>query len=121
MSNNAEVCRQALALLDTLSEGLEYASSLMAESKNDETLEMMYDTLSGIDSIINVLSQNKGQFPISRLQVLQTEMSDKFNGFIDIFRSKDSAFLSDYITKDLLPVFLEWKKEIEKLLMPLVR
>lgn len=120
MSRNTEVYRQTLTLLDTLSEGLEYICSLIAEGRAEEALEMMYDTLSGVDSIIKALAQVKDQFPANRLQMLELDMSDKFNRFIDIFKSKDGAFSRDFIVSDLLPVFSEWKREIEKLLMPLI-
>jgi hypothetical protein len=60
MNKNMEVYRQALALLDTLSEGLQHLSSLIAGDQYDEALEMLYDSLSGIESVLTVLGGIKG-------------------------------------------------------------
>ena len=120
MNRNIEVYKEILSLLDTLSGGLEHTESLIAEGKGDDALEMVYDALSGIDSIINALSPAMEQLPVNNLQVLELGMSDKFNKFIDIFKMKDGVLLRDYLASDLFPAFSEWRREMERLLMPFI-
>lgn len=120
MSKNTEVFKQTLTLLDTLSQGLEYTSFLIAESKYDEALEMMYDSLSGIESIINSLNPVMDQFPANELPGLGLDMSDKFNILIELFKKKDGVLLKDYLLSDVSPAFSEWKREIERLLRPFI-
>lgn len=120
MSINAEVFMQTLVLLDTLSEGLEYISSLIAEGKEEAALEIMYDTLSGVDSIINVLNPVMGQLPANKLKMLELDMSDKFNKLIELFKKKDGVLLKDYLDSDVSAAFSDWKREVKRLLMPFI-
>jgi hypothetical protein len=120
MSKNSQVFNQTLGLLDTLKEGLEHTSSLIVDGKGEEALEMIYDVLAGVESIISALSPLLEQLPANNLQVLEADMSDKFNKLIDIFKLNDGVLLISHLSSDLLPAFSEWKREIEKLLMPYI-
>jgi len=115
-----EVFKQILELLDTMAEAFGQTDSNISEGKDDEALEMVYDILSGINSIMNVLAQVKEQFSDNNLQVLETEMIGKFNKFTEVYRSQDRDYIRNYLVSDLMPGFMEWKKEIERLLTPLV-
>lgn len=119
MNKNMEVYRQALALLDTLSEGLQHLSSLIAGDKYDEALEMLYDSLSGIESVLTVLGGIKGQLSANRLQELEENMSDKFKVLTELFQKRDGAVLTEYLNVEVLTAFTDWKKELERLIMPL--
>ncbi|MDF2530900.1 MAG: hypothetical protein K0Q65_481 [Clostridia bacterium] len=120
MSKNSQVFNQTLGLLDTLKEGLEHTSALIVDGKGEDALEMIYDVLAGVESIISALSPLLEQLPANNLQVLEAGMSDKFNKLIDIFKLNDSVLLINHMSSDLLPAFSEWKREIEKLLMPYI-
>ncbi|HYE10927.1 MAG TPA: hypothetical protein VEF53_12170 [Patescibacteria group bacterium] len=120
MSKNSQVFNQTLGLLDTLKEGLEHTNSLIVDGKGEEALEMIYDVLAGVESIISALSPLLEQLPANNLQVLEADMSDKFNKLIDIFKLNDGVLLISHLSSDLLPAFSEWKREIEKLLMPYI-
>jgi hypothetical protein len=120
MSKNSQVFNQTLGLLDTLKEGLEHTSSLIVDGKGEEALEMIYDVLAGVESIISALSPLLEQLPANNLQALEADMSDKFNKLIDIFKLNDGVLLISHLSSDLLPAFSEWKREIEKLLMPYI-
>jgi uncharacterized protein YecE (DUF72 family) len=116
LSKHTEVFEQTLALLGTLSEGLEYTSSLLEDGKADEALELVYDVLAGIESITNALKPYMAQFPDSNLNVLEVNMLEGFNKVIEIFKMHQETQLKSFFKNDLAAVFADWRIEIEKLL-----
>lgn len=120
MSKATETFKQIVELLDILSEGFEYTSALIVENKLDEALEMLYNIIAGIDSIINNLNPHVDELPGNDLQNLGVVMSDELNKLIDIFKTNNAAVIESHITSNLGPAFLAWKIEIEKLLRPFV-
>jgi PPE-repeat protein len=120
LSKNAEVFRRILGLAETLSEGLEYASSLLIDKNSDEALEIIYNVVDGVGSIINALNPYIEQFPTNNLNKLEGAILEKFNKLIDIFSSPKTVLLENYISDDIMPTYIEWKSEVKRLLTPYI-
>jgi hypothetical protein len=120
MSNNIEVFRQTLGLLDTLDEGLAHAKSLFVEVNSEEAIEILYNVLAGVESIINALKPCAEKFIANNLQGIEACMLDKFNILINLLSSNNIEAIADFLNKGLVPAFTNWKNEITILLAPYI-
>ena len=114
------VFQQIVGLVDTLSEGFEYTRTLLTEDKRDEALEVLYNIIAGIESVINALNPHLEELPANDLKGVGAHMSIEFNKLIDIFNGDEVVLIENHLESTLIPAFLVWKSEIEKVLMPFI-
>jgi len=120
MDRYREVIERILELLDTMKEGLDYVQVQLTELKYEEALVVIKDIVDALDSIYNSIQPMESQLPENNLVAFTASIKYNLDNVIKSYEQGKEAYVSEQIEKGIVPSFLVWKKEIERVLRPYV-
>ena len=113
-----EVIQQILPLLNTIEEGILHTKHQLAELRYEQALVMFQDVMEGIASIENAIYPMKNELPKNDIESLFIALKEGINNAISSYEHSKETNIENQISEEVLPAFLTWKQEMEKVLKP---
>ena len=114
MDKNIQVVKHIFPLLRTMEKGINHVQKQLSELRYEEALTVLEDTMHGIMCIEKVIQNMQEMLPDSQIDVLTTKIKDCMRKVVDNYENKTESNLEEHIEKEMLPIFSDWKAEIEK-------
>ncbi|TYQ15022.1 UNVERIFIED_CONTAM: hypothetical protein Cloal_1423 [Acetivibrio alkalicellulosi] len=111
---NTEVVKHIFPLLDTMEKGIIHIQKQLSELRYEEAFTVLEDTMHGIACIEKVLEGMKGELPKSHIDQLTAKIKECMSIAVSNYENKKEVELQKHINSEMLPVFTDWKDEIEK-------
>ncbi|MDF2802269.1 MAG: hypothetical protein K0S61_2172 [Anaerocolumna sp.] len=115
-----QVIENILELLNTIEEGILYAQSQIAELLYEEAFTILQDTMEGISCIESALEPMKSELIDNNIDILFIDLKEKVGKVVDSKAQEQQSDLEGQISKEIFPIFLRWKEEMEKTLKPYI-
>lgn len=119
MYRYVEVIQNLLPLLSTIEEGLVHIKKQLSELRYEEALSLLEDCLQGIASIEAAL-QPMTKLPLEKVFSLTSSLKATCEKVVETYEKGNQEQAGNILDTELLPVFLEWKSELEKTLTPYI-
>jgi len=120
MDKYREVIERILELLDTMKAGLDYIQLKLSELKYEEALIVIKDIVDALDSIYNSIQPMESQLPENNLVAFTASIKYNLDNVIKSYEQGKEAYVAEQIEKGILPSFLVWKGELERVLRPYI-
>ncbi|SHH27481.1 hypothetical protein SAMN02745221_02068 [Thermosyntropha lipolytica DSM 11003] len=114
-----EVIQNLLPLLSTLEEGLVHIKKQLSELRYEEALGLLEDCLLAIASIEAAL-QPMAELSLEKVFSLTATLKAACEKVVATCEKENPEQAEIIISTQLLPVFQEWKSELEKILTPYI-
>lgn len=120
MEKQREVIINILDLLTTTAEGIKYIREKLSETNPPATLRILLDTISAYSSIELAIHPILAKLPENRIEEKSKNLNIQLDLIVKEFETNDAKRALDIVQYRLEPEFVEWKKEIEKILIPYI-
>jgi len=120
MEKYHEVIERILQLLETMEEGYMYIKDQLEKLCYEESFIVLNDAMGAVNSIENALYPIKAELPENSLDAFIAAIKHNMNNAINSYEQGKEVYLTEQIEKEVLPSFLAWKKELERVLRPYV-
>lgn len=114
MNKNTEVVKHIFPLLQTMEKGINHVQKQLSELRYEEALTVLEDTMHGIACVEKVILNMQEVLPESQIDVLTAKVKDCMSKVVDNYENSMESNLEEQITNEMLPIFSDWKAEIEK-------
>ena len=120
MKKYYEVIERILQLLETIEEGFIYVKEQLEKLHYEEGFIVIKDAMEAIESIENALKPIKAKLPENDLDDFTAAIKHNMDNAINSYEQGKEVYLVEQIEKEILPSFLKWKEELERVLRPYV-
>lgn len=115
-----EVIEKSLQLLETIEEGLIYIQKQLEELRYEEGFTVLKDAMEAIVSIESAIHPMKDGLQENCLDVLAVAIKESMKKAINSYENGKELDLGEQIEKEILPSFMKWKEEVERVLNPYI-
>lgn len=120
MEKYKEVIERILQLLETMEEGYIYIKNQLEKLYYEEGIIVLNDAMDAVNSIENALYPIKAELPEKNLDAYTEAIKHSMDNAINSYEQGKEVYLTEQIEKEILPSFLAWKEELERVLRPYV-
>ncbi|AKL93778.1 hypothetical protein CACET_c02620 [Clostridium aceticum] len=120
MDKYIEVMKQILPLLETIEEGFSHIQNQLTELRYEEALAMLQDVIEGIASIDGAMKPIYEELMENNISNLSLLLKESISKAIHKYKRGKEINLEIQVQNEIIPVFTDWKREIEKTLKPYV-
>ena len=118
MDKYIEVIRRILELLETIQEGFKHISVQVQELRYEEAMDMLNDSLDGMESIEDALKPMLKDLPENEIIKLSLEIRTKLQMMLKDYEQNNMDSFIEVNNNIFIPTFIQWKEEINRVLMP---
>lgn len=115
-----EVIEKSLQLLKTIKEGFDYIQKQLSKLRYEEAFIVLKDIMEAITSIEDAIYPMKDGLPENNIDILAVSLIESMDKAVSSYKQGKEVDLEIQISEDILPVFENWKEEIERIFMPYV-
>ncbi|MEN6414823.1 MAG: hypothetical protein ABFC84_18955 [Veillonellales bacterium] len=115
-----EIVYHILGLLPTIEAALTHMVGQLDELRLEESEVLFRDAAQAIGSIAENVAALTGQQENADLLKTTARMRRALGAVIDGFESGSLPAIQNALVQQLLPAFLDWRRQIEQLLLPAV-
>lgn len=119
MNKHIEVIHNILALLPTIEEGINHIKVQISELRYEEALGLLEDLMLGIASIEQSLEPIT-EIPKKKIAHLTANLKDSILKIVENYEKGKKELIENQMESEVLPSFMNWKKELETTLKPYV-
>jgi uncharacterized protein YicC (UPF0701 family) len=114
------VIEHILALLDTMEEGFQQALGNLSELRYEEAQILFQDIIEAVISIDDAIAPMQSELPDNNIESLAAALKSEISSLLSNNSQGIEKALESKLTQVVVPAFINWKLEIEKLLRPYV-
>ncbi len=115
-----EVITRALALSDTILEGIEHIQRTLEEIRYEDATVLIHDVMEGLKAIEEALQPLVNELVDNNLEYLISNLKDEIEEIIDLFNNDRMEAAAERTSKKLIPAFTIWKQELHRVIGPFV-
>lgn len=114
MDKNIQIVKQIFPLLRTMEKGINHVQKQLSELRYEEALTVLENTMHGIICIEKAIRNMQEVLPESQIDVLTEKIKDCMSKVVDNYDNETESYLKEHIANEMLPIFSDWKAEIER-------
>lgn len=118
MKKYYEVIEKTLQLLETIEEALIYIQKQLDELRYEEGFTVLKDAMEAISSIESAIDPMRDGLPENSLNALAAAIKENMDKAINSYEQGKEVNLVEQIENEVLPSFMSWKEEVERVLNP---
>lgn len=116
MEHYIEVMERILELLETIKEGLARMKNQLLDLRYEEAFIILQDSMEGIASIERAILPMQGKLSKNKIDSLTAGVKESINRAVTSYEQAKEINLKNQVEEELLPVFENWKEEINRVL-----
>ncbi|AUG57138.1 hypothetical protein [Acetivibrio saccincola] len=114
MDKNIQVVKHIFPLLQTMEKGINHIQKRLSELRYEEARTVLEDTMHGIICIEKAIKNMQEMLPDSQIDVLTAKIKDCMSKVVENYESEVASNLEEHIQNEMLPIFSDWKAEVER-------
>lgn len=113
MENCCELFRQSVELCETMLEGLGHVLKRLDEGALDDTRNLLSDMIDGFLSVERALQAVTAELPENNIARLGENVEVNFERLVESYKNNDVNDAVIVMKQNVIPGFIQWKKELE--------
>lgn len=121
MTDKAEVIEQIIGLTNTMEEGIQHIEQQIEELRFEESIMLLQDVVKAVATVQKATTPLLQNLPDSRVHPLTKDLMEGVGLFVEKYQAKEREEMKQVFSEKVVPVYREWKDELQKILQPLLK